>query len=233
MYNIILTLYIVFIIEWIMLICANSIRYKQPNIIHNLWKKCITYIIITAVTSSLILFCKELLVVIPVLGLLEIIKVYFIKKNNPISILIISIFIYTVLSILFCCLIFSINSFDIIKIYMLVIIFDSNSQLLGMLLGRHKIIQTISPNKTTEGAIGGLISGILSYCILYSFNCEVVLYAILISLTSFCGDMLASIYKRKIGIKDFSSILPAHGGFLDRFDSFIAAGAIGYLVFNI
>lgn len=216
-----------------MLICANSIKYKQSNITHYLWMKFITYVIITVVTSSIILFCKELLVVIPILGLFEIIKVYLKKKDIHISILIISILIYIILSILFYCSIISIKSHDIIRIYMLVVIFDSNSQLLGMLLGKHKIIPQISPNKTTEGAIGGLISGILSYCILYSFNCEIILYAILISLTAFCGDMLASIYKRKIGIKDFSTILPTHGGFLDRFDSFITAGAIGYLIFNI
>lgn len=99
MYNSVLILYIVFIIEWIMLICANSIKYKQSNITHYLWMKFITYVIITVVTSSIILFCKELLVVIPILGLFEIIKVYLKKKDIHISILIISILIYIITTV--------------------------------------------------------------------------------------------------------------------------------------
>ncbi len=58
-----------------------------------------------------------------------------------------------------------------------------------------------------------------------------VLYGILTGLSSFAGDMLASWYKRKVNVKDYSNWLPGQGGFLDRFDSFLMTGLIYYLLY--
>lgn len=94
----------------------------------------------------------------------------------------------------------------------------------GMLLGRHKLCPNISPKKTVEGAIGGLLgSVILSGLFGYFFCRELFVYCIIIgvigSVMSQLGDLSASIIKRKLKIKDYGHLIPGHGGILDRFDS--------------
>ncbi len=115
-----------------------------------------------------------------------------------------------------------------LRVYVLVFVFDGFSQICGQLMGRHKLLATISPNKTIEGFIGGLVISILTA--VYLLNLP-VLPGLLIIVASFTGDILASWNKRLRGIKDYSSLIPGHGGVLDRFDSFIAAGALTGFVF--
>ena len=100
-----------------------------------------------------------------------------------------------------------------------------------MLCGRRKILSSISPNKTVEGSICGLVSIVLMSFFLYSPSVLNLIYVLCVAILAFIGDMLASIYKRKIGIKDFNNLLPNHGGILDRFDSYIMVGAFIYLLF--
>lgn len=101
----------------------------------------------------------------------------------------------------------------------------------GMAFGKHKLAPEISPKKTIEGAIGGVIGNTL-FCIgLYyvfkaRFNLsstikmwEIVICALALSCISIFGDLAASTIKRSHGIKDFGNILPGHGGIMDRFDS--------------
>jgi len=118
---------------------------------------------------------------------------------------------------------------------------DTFAFLIGRFFGKHKLVPKISPNKTVEGAIGGLIcSSLLSLLyVIYAINYinipmpnMPVVFAISCfgSLFSQLGDLSASLIKRKCGIKDFGNIIPGHGGILDRFDSLIFASAYLYLL---
>ncbi len=109
---------------------------------------------------------------------------------------------------------------------------DTFAYFTGMLLGKHKLIPKISPKKTVEGSIGGIIWCVASF-ILFGFVVSKVtplrpsylvfaFAGLLGSLTSQAGDLLMSAIKRKRGIKDYGSIFPGHGGVLDRFDSVLA-----------
>jgi phosphatidate cytidylyltransferase len=114
-------------------------------------------------------------------------------------------------------------------IYLVVLTFDGFSQVCGQLLGRHALVKKISPGKTIEGALGGLAMAMCTAFLLYSFF-NVTLGYLLLLTGSICamalaGDLLASWYKRLNNVKDYSNLIPGHGGLLDRFDSFIFTGA--------
>ena len=109
---------------------------------------------------------------------------------------------------------------------------DSGAQLAGMAFGKHKMSPNISPKKTVEGAIGGLIFSLILNgvaIILYNrladfkmdeFAVTVLLVACLpVSFLGMMGDLSASVLKRNFGVKDFGKIFPGHGGVMDRFDS--------------
>lgn len=109
---------------------------------------------------------------------------------------------------------------------------DSGAQLAGMAFGKHKMSPNISPKKTVEGAIGGLIFSLILNAvamILYNrladfkmdeFAVAVLLAACLpVSFLGMMGDLSASVLKRNFGVKDFGKIFPGHGGVMDRFDS--------------
>ena len=109
---------------------------------------------------------------------------------------------------------------------------DSGAQLAGMAFGKHKMSPNISPKKTVEGAIGGLLFSLILNAvaiILYNrladfkmdeFAVTVLLAACLpVSFLGMMGDLSASVLKRNFGVKDFGKIFPGHGGVMDRFDS--------------
>jgi phosphatidate cytidylyltransferase len=112
--------------------------------------------------------------------------------------------------------------------------FDAFCQIAGQLFGKHKICIRISPNKTYEGLFGGLFMSVCTFFItgkILGFPLlESIMLGLGICLFSFAGDLSASCIKRMYKVKDFSSALPGHGGFLDRFDSFMASGTFIYLV---
>lgn len=113
---------------------------------------------------------------------------------------------------------------------------DIFAYITGRLLGKHKLIPEISPKKTVEGAIGGIVFSTAAFALYglivdsvtaYSVNYLVlVLTAPLLSVVSQMGDLIASLVKRERGIKDYGTIFPGHGGVLDRFDSIIAVAFV-------
>ena len=115
-------------------------------------------------------------------------------------------------------------------LYLLVAAFDGFSQVIGQLVGRRLLASGISPGKTVEGAIGGLIAALTLGFMLRDFvwpaPVQALLLAAAISTAGLCGDLAASLVKRRAGIKDFGTVLPGQGGILDRFDSFLFASAV-------
>ena len=106
---------------------------------------------------------------------------------------------------------------------------DGGAYFAGIFLGKHKLAPVVSPNKTIEGAVGGLLAAMLGM-ILYAlildlgFHFEVnylvaILYGLLGSAVGVFGDLIFSVIKRQTGIKDYGNLIPGHGGVLDRFDS--------------
>ncbi|RLD54525.1 MAG: hypothetical protein DRJ05_14495 [Bacteroidetes bacterium] len=113
-------------------------------------------------------------------------------------------------------------------------VFDAFSQISGQLLGKRKLFPKISPNKTVEGLFGGFMASIFTSFMIRDLlginEIQSVAIGFGVSLFAFAGDFLASYCKRKFGIKDFSNLIPGHGGFLDRFDSLILGGLFMYLL---
>ena len=108
---------------------------------------------------------------------------------------------------------------------------DAFALFAGMAFGKHKLAPALSPKKTVEGAVGGLLGAVV-FCLLYGVILQrgfqvqanyplLVLYGFLGSLVSQLGDLSFSYIKRQYGLKDFGNIFPGHGGVLDRFDSVI------------
>ena len=117
---------------------------------------------------------------------------------------------------------------------------DSFAYFGGRLFGKHKLIPDISPKKTVEGAVCGVVFGTLSI-VLYGFVIGLIFdaqpnYSALIAVgaamtvISQCGDLIASCIKRHFGVKDYGRILPGHGGIMDRFDSIIVTSPIVYML---
>ena len=109
---------------------------------------------------------------------------------------------------------------------------DSAAYFIGSAVGKHKLCPTISPKKTVEGAVGGVVIGTLAPLLVglifhYVYGDLHVNWLILPviglvnSLLSIIGDLVFSVVKRRYGVKDYGTIMPGHGGFLDRFDSML------------
>ena len=111
---------------------------------------------------------------------------------------------------------------------------DVCAYFVGVTMGKHKIVPHISPKKTWEGCVGGAIGCALIVMLYFDFvvypldelKINIILFSVimfvigfLISCLSQIGDWLASLVKRKVGIKDYGNIFPGHGGMMDRFDS--------------
>ena len=98
---------------------------------------------------------------------------------------------------------------------------------IGYLLGKHKLYTKVSPNKTIEGALAGLLSAVCTIIIVKSLQIfplgwdTAVILGLTIGLIGQTGDLVESWFKRDAGVKDSSALLPGHGGMLDRFDSLI------------
>jgi phosphatidate cytidylyltransferase len=101
---------------------------------------------------------------------------------------------------------------------------DVAQYLWGRTLGRHKVIPKVSPNKTVEGLLGGLLTTVLLAWLLAPWftpfsTVEALAAGVIIGLGGFVGDVVISALKRDLGIKDSGTLLPGHGGILDRIDS--------------
>jgi phosphatidate cytidylyltransferase len=116
---------------------------------------------------------------------------------------------------------------------------DTGAYYVGTLYGRHRLAPTISPKKTVEGLVGGLIGAIIvAYAARWWFLPELsgldcLILATLLTITGLWGDLTESAMKRSVGMKDSGGILPGHGGMLDRLDSLLFAAPIFYYYVTI
>jgi phosphatidate cytidylyltransferase len=118
---------------------------------------------------------------------------------------------------------------------------DTGAYFFGRALGRHKLIPSVSPAKTVEGAIGGVVVAVVAAWLYVMFLLEpfaqlsmvpvgLVVFAIVISVVAQIGDLAESLFKRDAGVKDSSRLLPGHGGILDRFDSLLFVLPVAYVM---
>lgn len=120
--------------------------------------------------------------------------------------------------------------------FFLAVIFigDTGAYFIGKLIGRHKLAPIASPKKTWEGSIGGLLFAALGAVLVQQVLLKeavlwkAVLFALLFHAAAQISDPLESLFKRAVGVKDSSNMLPGHGGFLDRIDSLILATPFYY-----
>ncbi len=113
---------------------------------------------------------------------------------------------------------------------------DTGAFYVGTYLGRHKLAPAVSPKKTVEGAIGGLAAN-LAACFAYSLlflpaisTTGRIFFALGVGIVGQAGDLFESEFKRVAGVKDSGTLLPGHGGFLDRMDALIFAAPSAYLI---
>ena len=141
------------------------------------------------------------------------------------------------------------RDFEVIGNYIYLLVFvgawftDIFAYFTGRFFGKHKLIPDISPKKTVEGSIGGIVFCAIAY-VVYGVGLNIffdlkpnyivlAVVAVFVSFVAQIGDLTLSSIKRKYGIKDFGNIMPGHGGLLDRFDSIIPVSLLLLMAFKI
>ena len=126
----------------------------------------------------------------------------------------------------------------IIGIFLLIWISDTFAYLVGSTIGKTKLYEKVSPNKTIEGALGGLVFAIIGAYFISKYITSLrlsnwLIIACIIVVFGILGDLIESKFKREADVKDSSNLIPGHGGFLDRLDSIIFASPFIYLYLHI
>ena len=207
-------------------------RKKEKAVARKSWTKFITYFIIIhvlffSIVIKPVLF-QVLVSIILLFGAFELLRLYKQDRFTQSGFVLVSVIIYAILGLG----LWYFGTMDknlVLFAFLILSIFDAFSQISGQLWGKTKIAPKISPNKTIGGTVGGglfaLASGFFlkglydnTWYIIAGLTLGIIVFA-------FLGDIAASLYKRKFGVKDYSNLIPGHGGFLDRFDSLIAGGA--------
>lgn len=172
-----------------------------------------------------------------VLMLLRFILQIFIEQNKPLRSISISVFSQLYLGFPLMMLVagrefVSLNPWVLVCAIAMIWINDTGAYLVGSLFGRHKLIPRLSPNKSWEGFLGGLLFNFgFAFIFFYCFKLNQypvisnvqgwIFIGICVTVMATLGDLFESMLKRSLGIKDFSNFIPGHGGVLDRIDSLL------------
>tara|TARA_R110002073_G_scaffold14998_1_gene60093 strand:+ start:12630 stop:13424 length:795 start_codon:yes stop_codon:yes gene_type:complete len=126
----------------------------------------------------------------------------------------------------------------IIGIFILIWTSDTFAYIVGSTIGRTKLYEKISPNKTIEGAFGGLVAALVASYILARYipvltTLSWLIIGLIVVVFGILGDLIESKFKREAQVKDSSNFIPGHGGFLDRLDSLIFAVPFVYVYLHL
>ena len=115
---------------------------------------------------------------------------------------------------------------------------DTFGYIVGVLLGKHPLVPTISPKKTWEGLIGSTIFTVIGGCLAFKYIMDMhwwigIIVGLMIVFTATCGDLIESAMKRDMSLKDMGSLLPGHGGMLDRLDSVVLSAPAMWLALEL
>lgn len=126
----------------------------------------------------------------------------------------------------------------IVGFFILLWVNDSGAYLVGTAFGRHRLMERISPKKSWEGFIGGLVFSALVAWLISGWlgvvdRNEWIIISLIISIAGTYGDLIESMLKRSMGVKDSGTIMPGHGGFLDRFDSALLSFPLVFLFISL
>jgi phosphatidate cytidylyltransferase len=129
------------------------------------------------------------------------------------------------------------DSLLLMSLFFLVWTSDVFAYLTGSFFGKHKLFERISPKKTWEGTLGGLVFALIAAYIFYSLSDSFswliwMEYTFLIVVAAVVGDLAESMLKRNFSVKDSGTIFPGHGGVLDRFDAVLFATPFAFVFFN-
>ncbi|RAU84524.1 phosphatidate cytidylyltransferase [Pontibacter arcticus] len=217
------------IAEFYRLLGAQNIK---PNTVLGLALGFLLYTAVFLVQKDM-LAVELLLLAVPVLFLAFILEMYR-KKEHPFTNI-----AFTMLGVMYVAVPFALLHLlgflkgeyswqPILGLMLLLWASDTGAYIAGKNFGKHKLFQRISPGKTWEGWAGGVILTLaVGYGLSYYFK-DLYLYqwlgmAVIISVFGVLGDLVESLLKRDLGVKDSGTLLPGHGGILDRFDSLLMA----------
>jgi phosphatidate cytidylyltransferase len=126
----------------------------------------------------------------------------------------------------------------ILALVILIACNDTFAYFAGVLFGKHKMAPTISPKKSWEGLVGGLIASLIGGALIFHYSFGVSWYVgvavgAMTVVTATCGDLIESAIKRDLAIKDMSNLLPGHGGIMDRLDSALFTAPAVWFAFEL
>ncbi len=130
------------------------------------------------------------------------------------------------------------NPWLLLSMFLVIWLYDTGAYLVGVSIGKHRMCERISPKKSWEGFLGGLIVALLTawLCSLYIKDLNLLQWigfsALIVVFANF-GDFTESLLKRNLGVKDSGNIMPGHGGLLDRFDSMLLVAPAIYIYLSL
>lgn len=222
---------ILFLVSMLTLNEFITIIDRSRRVIHNRW-----YILVVGALLYVAMVYPQLPVVRSLLIILIGVRFFFeIYKNkelqlNSLAMEMLSL-IYTVVPMAL--LAQTDDKLVVVMVIAIVWANDIGAYLVGMLFGRTKLMESISPKKTIEGFVGGMVLAIIvgtNYGY-YFLGMDIALCGVLsigVSVAAVAGDLFESMIKRNIGVKDSGNIMPGHGGMLDRFDALLFAAPTYY-----